>query len=68
MSHAKWAHALGTPGMARLQVPPSICCGAVIDPCPFPPLPWPAGILADEMGLGKTIQTIALLAHLACER
>lgn len=26
------------------------------------------GILADEMGLGKTIQTIALLAHLACGR
>ena len=26
------------------------------------------GILADEMGLGKTIQTIALFAHLACER
>ncbi|KAI9122384.1 hypothetical protein K1719_007073 [Acacia pycnantha] len=26
------------------------------------------GILADEMGLGKTIMTIALLAHLACER
>ena len=26
------------------------------------------GILADEMGLGKTIQTIALLAHLACEQ
>ncbi|KAI1810493.1 hypothetical protein GGS20DRAFT_567331 [Poronia punctata] len=25
------------------------------------------GILADEMGLGKTIQTIALLAHLACD-
>ncbi|KAJ1967486.1 swr1 complex component [Dispira parvispora] len=25
-----------------------------------------SGILADEMGLGKTIQTIALLAHLAC--
>ena len=25
------------------------------------------GILADEMGLGKTIQSIALLAHLACE-
>jgi hypothetical protein len=25
-----------------------------------------AGILADEMGLGKTIQTISLLAHLAC--
>lgn len=25
------------------------------------------GILADEMGLGKTIQTIALLAHIACE-
>ena len=27
-----------------------------------------AGILADEMGLGKTIQTISLLAHLACEK
>lgn len=26
------------------------------------------GILADEMGLGKTIQTIALLANLACEK
>ncbi|VEL30072.1 unnamed protein product [Protopolystoma xenopodis] len=26
------------------------------------------GILADEMGLGKTIQTIALLAHLACDQ
>lgn len=26
------------------------------------------GILADEMGLGKTIQTIALIAHLACEK
>ena len=25
-------------------------------------------ILADEMGLGKTIQTIAFLAHLACEK
>ncbi|KAF4675977.1 swr1 complex component [Perkinsus olseni] len=24
------------------------------------------GILADEMGLGKTIQTVAMLAHLAC--
>lgn len=26
------------------------------------------GILADEMGLGKTIQTIAFLAHQACEK
>jgi len=26
------------------------------------------GILADEMGLGKTIQTIALIASLACEK
>lgn len=26
------------------------------------------GILADEMGLGKTIQTIGLLAWLACEK
>jgi E1A-binding protein p400 len=27
-----------------------------------------SGILADEMGLGKTIQTIALIAYLACYR
>jgi len=27
-----------------------------------------SGILADEMGLGKTIQTIAFIAHLACEK
>jgi len=26
------------------------------------------GILADEMGLGKTIQTISLLAYLACDK
>lgn len=26
------------------------------------------GILADEMGLGKTIQTISVLAHLACDK
>jgi len=26
------------------------------------------GILADEMGLGKTLQTISLLAYLACEK
>ena len=26
------------------------------------------GILADAMGLGKTVQTIALLAHLSCEK
>lgn len=26
------------------------------------------GILADEMGLGKTIQTISLLASLACDK
>jgi SNF2 family DNA or RNA helicase len=27
-----------------------------------------SGILADEMGLGKTIQTIAFIAHFACEK
>jgi len=32
------------------------------------PLSSPCSILADEMGLGKTIQTIALLAHLACDK
>lgn len=26
------------------------------------------GILADEMGLGKTVQTISLLAYLACNK
>jgi E1A-binding protein p400 len=26
------------------------------------------GILADEMGLGKTLQTITMLAHLACRQ
>lgn len=26
------------------------------------------GILADEMGLGKTVQTISLLAYLACHK
>jgi helicase SWR1 len=30
--------------------------------------PFPSSILADEMGLGKTIQTISLLAHLACDK
>ena len=25
------------------------------------------GILADETGLGKTVQTVAFLAHLACQ-
>ena len=29
---------------------------------------WLCSILADEMGLGKTIQTISLLAHLACDK
>ncbi|KAG7091252.1 hypothetical protein E1B28_010301 [Marasmius oreades] len=46
----------------------------VLRPYQFSGLEWLAslhtnnlnGILADEMGLGKTIQTIALLAHLAC--
>lgn len=34
-----------------------------MDPCVIEPLVWQQ----DEMGLGKTIQTIALLAWLACE-
>ncbi|KAF9256740.1 hypothetical protein L218DRAFT_1081215 [Marasmius fiardii PR-910] len=48
----------------------------ILRPYQFSGLEWLAslhtnnlnGILADEMGLGKTIQTIALLAHLACDR
>lgn len=35
----------------------------LIPPFPFPPSP---PLSLDEMGLGKTVQTIALLAHLAC--
>ncbi|THU89758.1 hypothetical protein K435DRAFT_781451 [Dendrothele bispora CBS 962.96] len=48
----------------------------ILRPYQFSGLEWLAslhsnnlnGILADEMGLGKTIQTISLLAHLACDR
>ncbi|ORM39343.1 Helicase SRCAP [Babesia sp. Xinjiang] len=57
----------------QVQVPPLI--KAVLRPYQLEGLRWLAslyrkgsnGILADEMGLGKTLQTIALLAHLACD-
>ncbi|VDC05103.1 unnamed protein product [Peniophora sp. CBMAI 1063] len=56
-------------------MPPSLLRG-VLRPYQHAGLEWLAslhtsnlnGILADEMGLGKTIQTISLLAHLACDR
>ncbi|KAI0317403.1 SNF2 family N-terminal domain-containing protein [Amylostereum chailletii] len=55
--------------------PPALLRG-VLRPYQYAGLEWLANnhnrhwnsILADEMGLGKTIQTIALLAHLACDR
>eukprot|EP00371_Babesia_bovis_P002450 XP_001611097.1 snf2-related chromatin remodeling factor SRCAP [Babesia bovis T2Bo] len=57
----------------EVQVPCLI--RAVLRPYQLDGLRWLAslyrnksnGILADEMGLGKTLQTIALLAHLACD-
>ncbi|GFE54344.1 DEAD-box family helicase [Babesia ovis] len=57
----------------KIQVPSLI--RAVLRPYQLEGLRWLAslyrsgsnGILADEMGLGKTLQTISLLAHLACE-
>ncbi|EAU91697.2 helicase SWR1 [Coprinopsis cinerea okayama7 len=60
---------------SRTIQPPSLLRG-VLRPYQQSGLEWLAslhtnhmnGILADEMGLGKTIQTIALLAHLACDR
>ncbi|KDR75528.1 hypothetical protein GALMADRAFT_247988 [Galerina marginata CBS 339.88] len=58
------------------QVTPPLLLRGVLRPYQQSGLEWLAslhvnrlnGILADEMGLGKTIQTIALLAHLACDR
>ncbi|KAK1443171.1 helicase srcap-related [Babesia gibsoni] len=57
----------------EIQVPSLI--KATLRPYQLEGLKWLAslyrkrsnGILADEMGLGKTLQTIALLAHLACD-
>ncbi|KAI0067575.1 hypothetical protein BV25DRAFT_1904841 [Artomyces pyxidatus] len=58
------------------KIKPPILLRGVLRPYQQAGLEWLAsihtsnlnGILADEMGLGKTIQTIALLAHLACDR
>ncbi|KAF9243185.1 SNF2 family N-terminal domain-containing protein [Melanogaster broomeanus] len=58
------------------KVTPPLLLRGVLRPYQQAGLEWLAslhsnnlnGILADEMGLGKTIQTIALLAHLACDR
>ncbi|CAK5281904.1 unnamed protein product [Mycena citricolor] len=60
---------------AQHVTPPSLLRG-LLRPYQQSGLEWLAslhtnnlnGILADEMGLGKTIQTISLLAHLACDR
>ncbi|THH27831.1 hypothetical protein EUX98_g6363 [Antrodiella citrinella] len=59
---------------AKVRAPPLL--RGVLRPYQQAGLEWLAslhtsnmnGILADEMGLGKTIQTISLLAHLACDR
>ncbi|KAF9479357.1 hypothetical protein BDN70DRAFT_878844 [Pholiota conissans] len=58
------------------KVTPPLLLRGVLRPYQQSGLEWLAslhvnklnGILADEMGLGKTIQTISLLAHLACDR
>ncbi|KAJ3789652.1 SNF2 family N-terminal domain-containing protein [Lentinula aff. detonsa] len=58
------------------KIAPPVLLRGVLRPYQFSGLEWLAslhsnnlnGILADEMGLGKTIQTISLLAHLACDR
>ncbi|ESK97246.1 helicase swr1 [Moniliophthora roreri MCA 2997] len=58
------------------KITPPLLLRGVLRPYQFSGLEWLAslhtnnlnGILADEMGLGKTIQTISLLAYLACER
>ncbi|KAF5383501.1 hypothetical protein D9757_006140 [Collybiopsis confluens] len=58
------------------KLSPPVLLRGVLRPYQFSGLEWLSslhsnnlnGILADEMGLGKTIQTIALLAHLACDR
>ncbi|KAF9012672.1 SNF2 family N-terminal domain-containing protein [Cyathus striatus] len=58
------------------KIKPPLLLRGVLRPYQFSGLEWLAslharnvnGILADEMGLGKTIQTISLLAHLACDR
>ncbi|KAJ4493800.1 SNF2 family N-terminal domain-containing protein [Lentinula edodes] len=58
------------------KIAPPVLLRGVLRPYQFAGLEWLAslhsnnlnGILADEMGLGKTIQTISLLAHLACDR
>ncbi|KAJ7108432.1 hypothetical protein C8R43DRAFT_962858 [Mycena crocata] len=60
----------------KQQVKPPLLLRGFLRPYQQTGLEWLAslhqnnmnGILADEMGLGKTIQTISLLAHLACDR
>ncbi|KAJ7503144.1 SNF2 family N-terminal domain-containing protein [Mycena galericulata] len=61
---------------ATKRVTPPLLLRGILRPYQQSGLEWLAslhlnrinGILADEMGLGKTIQTISLLAHLACDR
>ncbi|GAA6000691.1 hypothetical protein JCM10207_004611 [Rhodosporidiobolus poonsookiae] len=60
----------------QVSVQPPFLLRATLRPYQQAGLEWLAslyagginGILADEMGLGKTIQTISLLAHLACDK
>ncbi|KAM0787908.1 hypothetical protein ACM66B_006116 [Microbotryomycetes sp. NB124-2] len=63
-------------GLEKVHLRPPFLLRGVLRPYQQAGLEWLAslyaggvnGILADEMGLGKTIQTIALLAHLACDK
>ncbi|GAA6038496.1 hypothetical protein JCM8097_004595 [Rhodosporidiobolus ruineniae] len=66
----------GSPAVKQLTLQPPFLLRATLRPYQQAGMEWLAslyaggvnGILADEMGLGKTIQTISLLAHLACDK
>ncbi|GAA5916406.1 hypothetical protein JCM6882_001549 [Rhodosporidiobolus microsporus] len=65
-----------SPLVKQISLQPPFLLRATLRPYQQAGLEWLAslyagginGILADEMGLGKTIQTISLLAHLACDK
>ncbi|KJZ80070.1 Helicase SWR1 [Hirsutella minnesotensis 3608] len=74
VAKARCSRASSTPAQARHKTEIPFLLRGTLREYQHDGLDWLAGlyanstngILADEMGLGKTIQTIALLAHLAC--